>query len=84
MLPTCAAAFVAISTLFALGTSAKDEDPVAQNTTTVWIDGKGYKGFAEKLNKMHGVMEAQGWKFGDSEIYTENGDMQGAFVTYVR
>ena len=62
---------------------AKDE-VVAQNTTTVWIDGKGQQGFSEKLNKMHAQMEAKGWKFGDLEIYTEDGDMKGAFVTHVR
>jgi hypothetical protein len=50
----------------------------------VWIDGKGQQGFSEKLNKMHAGMEAKGFKFGDMEIYTEDGDMQGAFITYVR
>jgi hypothetical protein len=29
-------------------------------------------------------MEAKGFKVADVEIYTENGDMRGAFVTYVR
>jgi hypothetical protein len=29
-------------------------------------------------------MEGKGWKFGTLAIYTEDGDMQGAFVTYVR
>jgi hypothetical protein len=29
-------------------------------------------------------METKGFKFSDMEIYTENGDMRGAFVTYVR
>ena len=58
--------------------------PAAQNTNTVWVDGKGQTGFAEKVNKMHADMEAKGWKFGDLEIYVEDGDMKGAFVTYVR
>jgi hypothetical protein len=58
--------------------------PVAQNTSTVWVDGKGQTGFADKVNKVHAEMEAKGWKFGDLEIYTEDGDMKGAFVTYVR
>ena len=60
------------------------DEPVAQNTSTVWVDGKGQTAFAEKVNKMHAAMEAKGWKFGDMEIYTEDGDMKGAFVTYVR
>jgi hypothetical protein len=58
--------------------------PVAQNTSTVWVDGKGETSFAEKVNRMHADMEAKGWKFGDIEIYVEDGDMKGAFVTYVR
>ena len=51
---------------------------------TVWVDGKGQSGFAGKVNKMHAQMEAKGMKFADLAIYTEDGDMQGAFVTYVR
>ncbi len=83
ILTTAVAGLLATVGLFAATSHAKDE-LVAQNMTTVWIDGKGQSGFAEKLNKMHAEMEAKGWKFGDLEIYTENGDMKGAFVTYVR
>ena len=36
------------------------------------------------MNKVHAEMEAKGWKFGNLALYTEDGDMQGAFVTYVR
>ena len=83
MLTTVLAGLLATAGLFAVTSHAKDEVAVAQNTTTVWIDGKGQQGFSEKLNKMHAQMEAKGWKFGDMEIYTEDGDMKGAFVTYV-
>ena len=82
ILTSAFAALLATLGLFAVASHAKDE-PVAQNTATVWIDGKGQQGFSEKLNKMHAQMEAKGWKFGDLEIYTEDGDMKGAFVTYV-
>lgn len=78
------AGVLATAMLFSAASQAKDEEPVAQNSMTVWVDGKGHSGFAERLNKMHAEMETKGWKFGDLEIYTENGDMQGAFVTYVR
>ena len=78
------AGMLATATLFSAASQAKDEEPVTQNTMTVWVDGKGHTGFAELLNKIHAEMETKGWKFGDLEIYTENGDMQGAFVTYVR
>jgi hypothetical protein len=83
ILTTAVAGLLATAGLFAATSHAKDE-VVAQNTTTVWIDGKGQQGFSEKLNKMHAQMEAKGFKFGDLEIYTEDGDMQGAFITYVR
>lgn len=77
------AAGLASILLFSAVTHGKDE-PVAENTVTVWVGGKGQSGFAEKLNKSHAAMEAKGMKFADLQIYTENGDMQGAFVTYVR
>ena len=83
ILTSAVAGLLATVGLFAVASHAKDE-PVAQNATTVWIDGKGQQGFSEKLNKMHAAMEVKGWKFGNLELYTEDGDMQGAFVTYVR
>jgi ABC-type sugar transport system substrate-binding protein len=80
---TAAIAALAAAALFTPITHAKDE-PVAQNTTTVWVSGKGQSSFAGEVNKTHARMEAKGWKFGDLAIYIEDGDMQGAFVTYVR
>jgi hypothetical protein len=77
-------AALAMATLFPSFSHGKDEAVVAQNVTTVWVDGKGQTSFAKKVNEMHAEMEAKGWKFVDLAIYTENGDMQGAFVTYVR
>jgi hypothetical protein len=77
-----ALAFLALGSV---SVQAADEDADANaKTKTVWIDGKGYKGFADKVNKTHAEMTANGWKFSDLEIYTENGDMQGAFATYER
>jgi maltose-binding protein MalE len=80
---TAAAGLLAAVGLFVAASHAKDE-PVAQNTMTVWVDGKGQSGFAERVNRIHAEMEAKGWKFGNLAIYTEDGDMKGAFVTYVR
>jgi hypothetical protein len=84
ILTTAAAGLLAAVGMFAAATVAKDDEPVAQSTTTVWVDGKGQTGFAERMNKMHAAMEGKGWKFGNLAIYTEDGDMQGAFVTYIR
>lgn len=36
------------------------------------------------INKMHARMEAEGWTYKDMGVYTEDGDLQGVFVTYVR
>ena len=83
ILTTAAAGLLATVAMFVAASYAQD-DPVPQNTTTVWVDGKGQSGFAERLNKMHADMEGKGWTFGDLEIYIEDGDMQGAFVTYAR
>jgi maltose-binding protein MalE len=83
ILTTVAAGVFATVAMYASASYAKD-DPVAQNTATVWVGGKGETSFADKLNKMHAEMEAKGFKVTDVEIYTENGDMRGAFVTYVR
>ena len=62
----------------------KDADAASATVTTVFVDGKGQNGFAEKVNKTHAEMAAKGWRFADFELYNEDGDMQGAFVTYTR
>ncbi len=41
-------------------------------------------GSARRLNESHAEMEAKGWRFLDLEAYTENGDLVGFFVTYVK
>lgn len=71
-------------TLAASPALAQEPAPTDAGATTVWVDGKGQSSFAEKLNKMHAEMAAKGWDFVEIEIYTENGDMKGAFVTYER
>jgi hypothetical protein len=83
ILTTAAAGLLTTVGMFVAASHAKD-DPAPQNTATVWVGGKGESSFAEKLNKMHAEMEAKGFKVIDMEIYTENGDMRGAFVTYAR
>ncbi|MDX1460159.1 MAG: hypothetical protein R3348_03810 [Xanthomonadales bacterium] len=39
---------------------------------------------AANITRRHREMNAQGWTFVDMEIYTENADMEGAFLTYAR
>jgi len=64
--------------------AADDKDDANAKVKTVFVDGHGQSTFADKVNKTHAEMTANGWKFADLEIYTEDGDMQGAFVTYER
>ena len=62
---------------------AADKSPPS-TAKTVWLDGKGQSSMADKVNKLHAEMTAKGWRFASLEVYTEDGDMQGMFVTYVR
>ena len=64
--------------------SAGAADDKAATAKTVWLDGKGQSSMADKVNKLHAEMAAKGWSFASLEVYTEDGDMQGLFVTYVR
>lgn len=65
--------------------AADMDDATAQaKITTVFIDGQGQSSYADKVNKTHAAMAAKGWKFADLAVYTEDGDMKGAFVTYTR
>ena len=77
-----AAAIAALSLASGI-THAEDKGPPA-TIKTVWLDGKGQSSMADKVNKLHAEMAAKGWSFASLEVYTEDGDMQGLFVTYVR
>jgi len=78
-----ALAFLAISSASVQAADKTDADASAK-VKTVFVDGHGESSFADKVNKMHAEMNANGWSFADLEIYTENGDMKGAFLTYKR
>ncbi len=55
--------------------------------TTVFVNtviGSRTGGSAKRLNESHAEMEAKGWRFMSLETYTENGDLVGFFVTYVK
>jgi hypothetical protein len=59
----------------------------ATKATTVFVDASfgGRKNAAAKaLSSKHAEMEAHGWRFEHLAVYTENGDLVGFFVTYVR
>ncbi len=46
--------------------------------------GSRKKGSAKKISETHKTAESQGWNFNDLEIYIEDGDLQGFFITYTR
>lgn len=46
--------------------------------------GSRQKGSAKGLTESHRNAEKQGWDFSDLEVYIEDGDLQGFFVTYTR
>lgn len=39
---------------------------------------------ASNITKRHKEMSVEGWYFVDMEIYVENADIEGAFLTYSR
>jgi hypothetical protein len=84
MLGAIAAGLLLLGTTTAGFAADKDADDPSATITTLFVDGKGQSGFAEKVNKIHAEMAAKGWKFAGLDLYTENGDMKGVFVTYTR
>ena len=62
--------------------AAKEAGPAT--VVTVYINAHGGSSIAKKINEMHKTMEAQGWRFADMEVHTENSDTEGAWITYVK
>jgi hypothetical protein len=60
------------------------EPEAAKSITTVFVSKGSASSVTKALNKLHAKMEAQGWAYSDMEVYTEDGDLEGIFVTYVR
>ena len=60
--------------------------PRLQASTVFVADktGSRHKGTADKITKSHKNAESQGWDFDELSVYTENGDLQGFFITYTR
>ena len=86
-----------ISLLFVSSVAVAQEDddastpgpnkcPRIQASTVFVPDKAGNRktGSAKKLSETHDVAEAQGWNFQDMDIYIEDGDLQGFFVSYTR
>ncbi|NIM69843.1 MAG: hypothetical protein GTN86_11680 [Xanthomonadales bacterium] len=84
------AASAAVFLPFSLGAQeageAADICPRIQ-ASTVFVDdktGSRKRGSADRISETHKTAERQGWDFKDLEIYIEDGDLQGFFITYTR
>ena len=62
--------------------AAKQTSPATM--VTVYISAHGGSSIAKKINEMHKTMEAQGWRFADMEVHSENSDTEGVWITYVK
>jgi hypothetical protein len=71
--------------------AAKDEDkpkgcPERIASTIFVADKTGSRqgGSAKKISETHRTAQAQGWTFDEMQIYIEDGDLQGFFITYTK
>lgn len=39
---------------------------------------------AERMTEKHAEMALSGWRFAGMQIYTENGDLEGFYISYTR
>ena len=67
-------------------TPGTEKCPKIQASTIFVADKTGarHDGTAKKISEAHDVAEAQGWNYHDLQIYLENSDLQGFFITYTR
>jgi len=81
-----------LATFASAGAFAQEEDTKptkcpALQASTIFVKDKRTsrkKGSADKISETHKTAESQGWDFKDLEIYIEDGDLQGFFITYTR
>lgn len=87
-----------LAVLLAGQANAKQNDEDAGNSdfakvcprleaTTVFVADQTFgrhKGSASRLSEVHREWQGRGWDFADLEVYVENADLQGFFVTYTR
>lgn len=78
------AAGVVAFALAAAPASASEEKAAADRVVTVYVSGHGGNSLTKKINESHATMEAQGWRFSTMQVHTENGDTEGAWITYVK
>ena len=58
-----------------------------EEAMTVFHDVSGFgrrNRAANRMTEKHAEMALSGWRFADMQIYTENGDLEGFYITYTR
>jgi len=58
-----------------------------QESKTIFRDVSRFRrkiGAADNMSKKHDEYTVNGWKFVDMEVYNENADLEGFFLTYSR
>lgn len=79
------AAVIAATALVATPARAADaRKETADTMMTVYVAAHTGGGLAKDINETHAKMEAAGWRFADMEVHTENGDTEGAWITYTK
>jgi hypothetical protein len=66
------------------GLAADKAPQEAQRIRTVFVSKGSASSVLKGINAMHAKMEAEGWDYRDMGVYTEDGDLEGVFLTYVR
>lgn len=65
--------------------NAADKAPTEANgIRTLFVEKGSASAVLKAINALHAKMEAEGWSYRDMSVYTEDGDLEGVFVTYVR
>lgn len=58
-----------------------------EEAITIFHDVSGFgrrNRAAEKMTEKHAEMALSGWRFAGMQIYTENGDLEGFYISYTR
>lgn len=74
----------ALTALLAPAPARAAEPPRAATIITIYVNAHTGHGLEKDVNALHARMEQEGWKFADLEPHLENGDTEGAWVTYTK
>ncbi len=80
----CSSAFTQETEQAALST---DPAMSCEQAITIFHDVSGFgrkDRAAEKMTERHDEMALEGWRYAGMVIYTENGDLEGFYVSYTR